>query len=108
MGKEVIFSEESEVTLKELAVTLFRGEYVGFMDSAEKYVDRLRSYARQNIGKPPIREAPPHFRRSYGNNLKYIVYRVHKTTAWYIFYQEESERFLVRHIANNYEAARFF
>jgi plasmid stabilization system protein ParE len=107
MGKEVAFSEAAKADLQEILAALIIRHYFGFVDSAKAYVDRLRHYARQNVGKPPIREAPLYFRR-YGENLKYIVYRVSRTTSWYIFYQEEGDRYVIQHITNNHRVAQYF
>jgi hypothetical protein len=107
MGKEVTFCEEAEADLEELLDALCANRYFGSFYPANEYVERLKYYAKQNIGRYPDREAPPYFRRHYGENLRYIVYKVHKTTSWYIFYQEESNRFLIRHVASNHAVAQF-
>jgi hypothetical protein len=106
VGKQVIFFPEVEDCLDELLVALSGKEYFGSAASAKAYVDRLILYIERCIGGFD-RKAPPYFGR-YGEDLRYIVYRVSRTTSWYIFYQEESDKFLVRHIANNHTVAQFF
>jgi chlorite dismutase len=107
MRKEAILSKEANKDLKELLTALIKEKYFGFTDSAKAYVDNLTNYAKRNVGRYPGREAPAYFRR-YGENLKYIVYRVSRTTSWYIFYQEKGDKFLIQHITNNHKVAQHF
>jgi hypothetical protein len=45
--KEVIYTEEIKLFLRELFVLLYEKEYFGFPDDAKSYVDRITRYAEQ-------------------------------------------------------------
>ena len=107
MEREIIFSKKVELYLDELMLLLFEEGYFGFPDSAKLYVDRLISFIEEHVGVYPGKIAPNYFRR-FGQNLKYISYRVNKNTSWYFFYQERNNIFLIRHITNNHVAAQYF
>jgi hypothetical protein len=34
--------------------------------------------------------------------MKYITYNSTKQTTWYIFFRQEGNRYLIRHITNNH------
>jgi hypothetical protein len=107
MEREIIFSKDVEIFLDELLIVLFEKGYFGFPDKAKSYIDRMILYAEQYIGLLPGKNAPSYFSR-YGYHLKYIIYHATLTTSWYIFYQERSNVFLIRHITNNHVAAQHF
>jgi hypothetical protein len=107
MERKVIYTNEIEFFLDELGILLFETKYFSFPKNAEIYIDQLTCYAEQYIGILPGKNAPFYFNR-YGSNLKYITYRANKTTSWYIFYQQQDNVYLVRHITNNHVAAQYF
>ena len=107
MEREIVYAKEVELFLDELLIILFEKEYFSFPNDAKSYVDRLIDYVEQNIGIIPERDAPPYFTR-YAKNLKFITYRANKSTTWFVFYQQRTNIFLIRHITNNHVAAQHF
>jgi hypothetical protein len=107
MERKIIFSTEANVLLKELLLLLYAKGYFSFWNNAREYVKQIVYYIVQyayilnNVRMPRLI-----FR--YGSNLKYITYRANKTTTWYIFYQQQDDVYLVRHITNNHVAAQYF
>jgi hypothetical protein len=107
MERKIIFSTEAKIFLKELLLQLYTKGYFSFWNNAREYVKQIVYYIVQYIGVLPGKNAPPHFNR-YSSNLKYITYRANKTTSWYIFYQQQDNVYLIRHITNNHVAAQYF
>jgi hypothetical protein len=107
MGRTIITTEDVKLFLDELLNILLEKHYFSYRKDARLYVDWLTHYAEQYIGIFPGKDAPVYFSR-YGSDLKYITYRANKTTAWYIFYQQKENIFLIRHITNNHVAAQHF
>jgi hypothetical protein len=107
MERKIITTEDVKIVLDELFNILLEKHYFSYQENARLYVDRLTRYAEQYIGIFPGKDAPLYFSR-YGSDLKYITYRANKTTAWYIFYQQKENVFLIRHITNNHVAAQYF
>jgi hypothetical protein len=97
-----------EVTdyLEELALTLYTSNYFNSKDSNKEYVGTLIDYVFKYVGILPDKKAPSHFNR-YGKNMRYLSYRPNKLTAWYIFFQNHNDYYLIRHITNNYLAAKY-
>ncbi|GHT41586.1 hypothetical protein AGMMS49965_11600 [Bacteroidia bacterium] len=107
MEREIIFSDDVDLYLNELAIVLFEKGYFCFPESAQAYVDGIIDFMIENIGIRPGRVAPPYFSQ-YGPNLEYIRYPANKHTSWYGFYQQVVNRFYVWHITNNHVAAQYF
>jgi hypothetical protein len=107
MGRKVITTEDVKIFLDELFNILLEKHYFSYRRDAKLYVDLLICYAEQYVGVLPAKPAPPYFNR-YGSNLKYIIYRANKTTSWYIFYQQQDNVYLIRHITNNHVATQYF
>jgi len=106
MEREIVYAKEVESFLDELLIILFEKGYFGFPDSAKSYVDGLINFVQQNIGIVLGYDAPPYFDK-YAKNLKYIVYKANKSTAWYVSYQQRGNIFLIRYIANNHTVAQY-
>jgi hypothetical protein len=104
--RAITFAEDVELFLDELLIILSERHYFSFWEDASLYVKRIVLYAVQYIGVLQGKNAPFYFNR-YGSNLKYITYRANKTTSWYIFYQQQDNIYLIRHITNNHVAAQY-
>lgn len=92
--------------LDELGKSLFDAGCFGFRENAITYVTEMVRYVSRHIGQLPAMIAPPYFAR-YGDNLKYILYRPNRTTTWYIFFQQQGNHYLIRHITNNHREGQF-
>lgn len=98
MEKVIVYSQEAEKYLKELIDVLFENEYFSFRDDAIEYVLKIRDYVRQNIAYP-AKETPIKF-RDHGE--KYMFYKANANTTWYIFFNQDEQRFVVKFITNNH------
>ncbi len=107
MERQVVFSKDVKIYLRELAILLFEKGYFGTPEYAKAYVAAIVLFMKTNIGLHPGRIAPPYF-SLYGENLEYIKYSANKRTSWYAFYRQEWNVFVVRHITNNHVAAQYF
>jgi hypothetical protein len=87
--------------LEQLTLELYEKDYFGFYDSACEYVDKIIDDISSNIHIKPSKKAPSYFSK-YGKNLVYISYQPNKTTIWYIFFNVNDNRYLIRYITNNH------
>jgi hypothetical protein len=87
--------------LDELTFALYEKGYVGFYDSACEYVDRMVDDISSNIHIKLCKKAPPHFNK-YGKNMFYVSYQPNNQTTWYIFFNVNDDRYLIRFITNNH------
>ncbi|HEX5154336.1 MAG TPA: hypothetical protein VFW07_22970 [Parafilimonas sp.] len=101
MEKVIIYLPEVAIHFKHLVSILFEKEYFGFVESAEEYVLKIRSFIEENIGIYPAKQTPAKF-KLYGEN--YILYKANKRTTWYIFFSQIEQSFFVKFITNNHTA----
>jgi len=87
--------------LEQLTFELYKKGYFGFYESACEYVDRLVDDINANIHIKPNKKAPPYFNK-YGKKLNYIAYTPNNLTTWYIFFNVDDNRYLIRYITNNH------
>ena len=87
--------------LEQLTFALYENGYFGFYDSACEYVDRMVDDISSNIHVKPHKKAPPYFNK-YGKNMFYISYQSNNQTTWYIFFNMNDNRYLIRYITNNH------
>jgi len=87
--------------LEQLTFALYEKGYLGFYDSACDYVDKMVDYISDNIHVDRYKKAPPCF-NSYGKNMLYITYQPNNQTTWYIFFNVNDNRYLIRYITNNH------
>jgi hypothetical protein len=97
--KIIIYLPEVKIYFKHLIDILFEKEYFGFIESAEEYVLKIRSFIEKNIGAYPAKNTPAALRK-YGE--KYILYKANKNTTWYIFFSQAEETYFVKFITNNH------
>lgn len=87
--------------LEQLTFSLYEKGYFGFYDSACDYVDKMIDFIDSNINVNRPVKAPPYFDR-FGKNMLYITYQPNNQTTWYIFFNVNHNRYLIRYITNNH------
>ena len=87
--------------LEQLTFELYEKGYFGFYDSACEYVDRIIDDISSNIHIKPYKKAPPYFNK-FGQNMFYVFYQSSDQTTWYIFFNVNDNRYLIRYITNNH------
>jgi len=87
--------------LEQLTFKLFEKEYFGFYSTACEYVDNMIDFISSNIHLSRHYKASSHF-NNHGNNLMYFTYQPNKQTTWYIFFNVNDNRYLIRYITNNH------
>ena len=87
--------------LEQLTFELYEKGYFGFYDSACVYVDRMIDDISSNIHIKLSKKAPPLFDKN-GRNMFYVSYQPNDQTTWYIFFNVNDERYLIRYITNNH------
>jgi len=98
LEKVIVYTLEAEKYLKELIDVLFENEYFSFRDDSVEYVLKIRDYVRQNITYP-AKKTPIKFRE---HGEKYMFYKANNNTTWYIFFNQDEQRFVVKFITNNH------
>jgi hypothetical protein len=93
--------------LDQLSYSLYKNDYFGFIDSAIDYIDRMVDYIVNNIHHSPHKKAPHYFNK-FGNELFYITYQSSKQTSWYILFNKNENRYLIKHITNNHISGHLF
>jgi hypothetical protein len=93
--------------LDELAFQLYKNEYFGFYETACEYVDKMVDDIISNIHLKPHKKAPQVFTK-YGYGMSYFTYQPNKQTTWYIFFNENNNRYLIRFITNNHVSGHLF
>lgn len=106
VGKiEIIFTPKIILYLDDLVRILYRKEYFGFIDSAEKYVSDIYDSVPEKL-KGPIHKTTPKELKHLGS--KYIFYKANSRTVWYIFFENKNEKYLITGIINsNSEEAKY-
>ncbi len=82
-----------------LVFKLFKKEYFGFVESSEKYVNRIIDFTYENIENFPYKKTPSKLKH-FGNN--YIFFKINPRTTSYIFFEKQNTNFLITHIFNNH------
>ena len=80
---------------------MYEKGYFGFYESGCEYVDRMVDDINANIRIKLTKKAPPYFNK-YGRNLTYISYIPNNQNTWYIFFNVDDNRYLIRYITNNH------
>ncbi len=99
--KNVRYSVDVELQLKESIEQLVERGYFSEEDYAVNYIRDLVTYFQLNLNHLTAFDAPEYFAR-YGSNLKYAIYRKSSRTTWYAFFQETSEGLIIVYLANNH------
>ena len=101
MGKQIIiyYSEEFIERTDELLLILYTKNYFAFKEDAQKYVDKIYDFIRNNISTYPAKKTPAAL-SAYGS--KYIICKANARTTWYIFFDVNEEKYFVKFITNNH------
>lgn len=105
MGREnkqkgtIIFTPEFIEITDNLAFIMFLEEYFGFLEDAEKYVDKIYDYIEESIFTYPAKNTPQNLIQ-YGE--KYLIYKANNNTIWYIFFSQTENDYIVKFITNNH------
>ncbi len=83
----------------DLIFVLFENEYFGFVESAEEYVIKISNFINANIETFPSKIAPNRLKR-FGSN--YIFFKINSRTTWYIFFENQDNKYLITNIINNH------
>ncbi|MFT4221886.1 hypothetical protein [Dysgonomonas sp.] len=102
----VIFSPEASEYLADLIEILYDNDYLGFKDSAKKYVEELVINIKISINNKSKKKAPAYFNR-YGKGLYYAVFKKNDNTQWYVFFNYEDDIYYIRYIGNNHTCAQY-
>jgi hypothetical protein len=102
----VIFSPETAEYLADLIEILYDNDYLGFKESAKKYVDDLAIDIKTTIDKRSKKKAPTYFNR-YGKHLYYATFKKNDNTQWYVFFNYEDGIYYIRYIGNNHTCAQY-
>ncbi|MDR2205710.1 MAG: hypothetical protein LBE36_06090 [Flavobacteriaceae bacterium] len=102
----VQFTDNVNFYFDELIETLFWQDYFGFPDSAFQYVLDMKNYIETNIANLPKYPAPLYFSK-YQTGMKYVVYQPNNRTAWYLFFLQEDNKYLICYITNNHFEGQF-
>ncbi|MDO5522604.1 MAG: hypothetical protein Q4G48_00995 [Bacteroidia bacterium] len=101
---QIVYREEVELYLSDLIAILYEKEYVGFSESAQIYVQKLRKEIEKALPIAIRKKAPDYFSR-YGKDMWYIHVRTNSRTTWYAFFSLlPNDLYIVRHITNNHAA----
>ena len=107
---KVIAIPEVQQYLESLKKILFEEEYLGFEESAIKYVNDLFDDIITSLPVRAKKPAPKYFDK-YGKSMYYASFRKNKRTQWYVFFRIYRERreliYQIRYIGNNHTVAQY-
>ena len=99
MVGKIIYSPLFLSQLDDLAKVLYQKEYFGFIEDVDYYIDKIYDFIESNIHYPISKNSPEKFQK-YGK--RYLRYKANNLTFWYIFFDQNDNRFIVNHILNNH------
>ncbi len=99
MESKVVYSVETKKYLRDLVYFLFQNEYFGFEEDAKNYVDRITFFIEESISTYPSKTSPEEF-KIFGE--KFMLYKANAQTTWYIFFDCDEDKFLIKFITNNH------
>lgn len=100
VGKiEVLFTPEVIYYLDSLVQVLYKKEYFGFIETAEKYVYEIYDAVAENIKVQKHKTTPKQLKHL---GSKYIFYKANTRTVWYIFFESRNEKYLITGITNSH------
>lgn len=99
MEKIIQYSEDVEFFLNDLIDILFEKEYLGFPTDAQNYVVKIVEFISQNISTYPSKNTPQYLTQ-FGE--KFMLYKANAQTSWYIFFDQNEHKFLIKFITNNH------
>jgi len=99
MEEEIIYSKAVEDFLFDLTYILFKKEYFGFFESSAKYVQDIVDEINNKLPKLTHHETPNELKH---HGKYYVKIKGSKRTMWYVFFNKNKNRFIVKFIANNH------
>jgi plasmid stabilization system protein ParE len=85
--------------LNDVVKILFKKEYFGFQDAAQRYVQKIYDFIEFELVNFPHKSTPSSL-KIFGSN--YVFYKPNNRTTWYIFFEKKQNRILITHITNNH------
>ena len=98
MEKVIVYKDEFENQINDLIDILIFKKYFSFEEDAVNYTEKIYDFIYQNIEKPLSRISPKKFKK-YGK--KFLKYKANHQTYWYIFFDQNDNKFLVNYILNS-------
>jgi hypothetical protein len=93
---EIIITPNADAVLQDLIEILYNKEYFGFKDSCKDYVGELYDFCASLPKQQPRKTKDS----KYG--AWYCRYSHSRKTHWFIFFDKSDDRYIIRHIINNY------
>ena len=97
--EKIIFENDVLEYFDDLVFTLFKEEYFGYAESAQKYTDKIVAFIILSISTFPHKKTPRTI-QYLGSN--YIFYKANTRTTWYVFFEKSNQNYLITGIINNY------
>jgi len=97
--KVIILQQNISDFLENLVQILFDEEYFGFREQAQTYVRQIYDFIEFELVNFPFRKTPEKLLR-YGSN--YVFYKANNRTTWYVFFEQNENRYLITYITNNH------
>ena len=108
---EVRLDIEADSFLQDLPYVLLNEGFKSSIETALNYVDEILEQIRQLPSMPhyPLPLLAQRHYAIYGENLRYTFFRRKSApqTTWYIFFQVKDGKYLVKHIANNWQEGQY-
>lgn len=108
---EIRLGVEADSFLQDLPYVLLNEGYKSSLEAALDYVDEILEQVRRLPFMPHYQLSPMATRHYaiYGEDLRYAFFKRKSApqTTWYIFFQVKENRYLVKHIANNWLEGQF-
>lgn len=95
----IIYSTEFHDSIEELIKVLYLKEYFGFEVDCQLYAQKIYDFVDYHVMSPSSRETPEQLLK-FGS--RFIKYKANNRTTWYIFFDQNEQRFLINHIINNH------
>lgn len=102
--KDVVFTEQALLQLKESVQELVNQGYFSEEDYAVDYVRDIFRYFSLNLSNLVTYDAPAYFDRYKvdGHDLKYVKYCKSSRTTWYAFFEELPRVNSIVYLGNNH------
>ncbi len=85
--------------LNNLVDILVEEEYLGFYETAEKYVNNIYDFINDELSYIYFKKTKSAYKKL---GTFYTTYRASKHTSWVIFFENNNAQILVTHITNNH------
>ena len=95
----IVFTPDFLEITDDLAFVMFIEGYFGFIEDAEKYINKIYDYIEENIFTYPSKNTPKNLSK-YGE--KYMIYKANNNTTWYIFFSQINSMYAIKFITNNH------